>query len=112
MKYYHALYVSDALMLEKEIIKHKIERNEWQLNKYLIVLTKNEQNHLEFFDAVLLLQKAVSKEDLFVVGIADGQQGALELIRRITEEVYAETKGADIRKYLLQKQQEYEERSE
>lgn len=109
MKYYHALYLSDELALRKTEILHKIERGEWQLNKYLIVLTKNEQNHLEFFDSVLLIQKTFSKDDLFVVGIADGRSGALDLVRQITEEVYAETKGTDIRNYLLKKQQEYEE---
>ena len=111
MKYYHALYVSKELALRKTEIKHKIERREWQLNKYLIVLTRSEHNHLEFFDSVLLLQKAFSTEDLFIVGIADGHSGALEIIKRITEEVYLETGGTDIRNYILQKQQEYEESS-
>ena len=111
MRYYHALYVSQKLALRKTEIKHKIERGEWQLNKYLIVLTRNEQNHLEFFDSVLLLQKLFEKEDLFIVGIAEGHSGALEIIQKITEEVYRETGGTDIRNYILWKQQEYEESS-
>lgn len=111
MKYYYALYVSSELALRKTEILHKIERKEWQLEKYLIVLTKNEKNHLEVFNSVLLLQEAISGEDLFVIGIAEGHRGALELVRQITEEVYSETKGTDIRNYLLEKQREYEESS-
>ena len=50
----------------------------------------------------------MSKEDLFVVGIASGYDEALKLVKQITEEVYEETGRTDIRNYLLNKQQEYE----
>ena len=76
---------------------------------YLIALSKNDTNHLEIFDYVLLFQKAMSKDDLFVVGIAGGYAESLELVEKITQEVYDETSGVDIRNYILQKQREYEE---
>ena len=109
MKYYHNLYVSKELLGKKEEIIDKIEKNQWQLAKYLVVLTKNEQNHLEFFDSVLLIQDAIPKEDLFVIGIAAGYQGALEMIEEITREVYAATADVNIRGFLLDRQREYEE---
>ena len=109
MKYYHALYMSEELILKKAEIIEKIEKDKWQMEKYLIVLAKNENNHLEYFHSVLLLQKSISKDDLFVVGIANGEIGAMELVEKITQEVYDETKGTDIRKYILQKQKEFEE---
>lgn len=34
---------------------------------------------------------------------------ALELVEKIAQEVYDETKGTDIREYILRKQQEFEE---
>ena len=108
MKYYHALYLSEKLVSKKDTIIEKIEQDKWQIDKYLIVLTKDGRNHLEFYSAVMLLQKVFSKEDLFVVGIADGYGGALELVQQITQEVYDETQGTDIRGYLLNKQKEYE----
>ena len=111
MKYYHALYMSEELIRKKTEIIEKIENDKWQMETYLIVLAKNEMNHLEYFHSVLLLQKSVSKDDLLIVGIANGEQGAMELIEKITQEVYDETKGADIRGYILQKQKEYEERN-
>ena len=111
MKYYHALYMSDELVQKKAEIIEKIEKDKWQMEKYLIVLAKNEKNHLEYFHSVLLLQKSIVKDDLFVIGIANGELGAMELIEKITQEVYDETKGTDIRGFILQKQKEYEERN-
>ena len=110
MKYYHALYMSDELVQKKAEIIEKIEKDKWQMEKYLIVLAKNEKNHLEYFHSVLLLQKSIAKDYLFVIGIANGELGAMELIEKITQEVYDETKGTDIRGFILQKQKEYEER--
>ena len=109
MMYYHALYMSEELIQKKAEIIEKIENDKWQMETYLIVLAKNEINHLEYFHSVLLLQKSISKDDLFVVGIANGELGAMELIEKITQEVYDETKGTDIRNYILQKQKEFEE---
>ena len=109
MKYYHALYMSEELISKKTEILDKFENDKWQIEKYLIVLAKNEKNHLEFFNSVLLIQKSIKKDDLFVIGIANGEFGAMELIEKITQEVYDETGGTDIRNYLLQKQQKFEE---
>ena len=108
MKYYHALYMSDKLRSKRKKILEKIESGKWQLDKYLLVLSAKMNNQLEFYNSVLLLQEAMKQEDLLVVGIADGYDEALELVKQITEEVYERTQGTDIRAYLLERQQEYE----
>ena len=92
----------------KEIL-NKLECQETQLNKYLVVLSENSQTQLEIFDSILLIQKTFEMEDLLVVGIADGYDGALELVENLTQEVYDETKGTDIRNYILGKQRQFEE---
>ena len=109
MKYYYSLYMDEYVKENKEKIIKNMEKDKWQLEKYLIALTKNEANHLEIFNSVLLVQKAMLKEDLFIVGIASGYTESLELVEKITQEVYDETSGVDIRNYILQKQREYEE---
>lgn len=109
MKYYYALYMDEHIKEKQEIVLKNIESDKWQLEKYLIALTKNERNHLEIFNSVLLMQKSMSKDDLFVVGITSGYAEALEIIEKIAQEVYDKTGGADIRNYILQKQREYEE---
>ena len=101
-------YVKDR----KEEIINNLEQDKWQFEKYLIALTKNESNHLEIFHSVLLIQKTMPKEDLFVVGITNGYLEALELVEKIVQEVYDETGGTDIRKYILHQQREFEEGNE
>lgn len=109
MKYYCNLYMDEKTALKKDNIFAKLEQDEWQIEVYLIVLSKGEQNHLELYNSALLIQKAISKENLFVVGIAKGYDEVLELVEKITQEVYDETGGTDIRNYILKKQQEFEE---
>ena len=53
-----------------------------------------------------LLQPDFPKKDFFVVGIGKGFEETLELVEEITKEVYNKTKGADIRGYILKKEQE------
>lgn len=66
MKYYHNLYLSEGFHDKKDIIIEKLERRQIQLNKYLVVLTKSDVNHLEFFDSVLLKQNELSKRNYFL----------------------------------------------
>ena len=109
MKYYFKLYVDEKIKEKQTEVVEKITNNKRQLETYLITLTKNEANHLEIFNSLLLIQKAIEKEDLFVVGISSGYAKALELVEKITQEVYDETGGTNIRNYVLHKQREYEE---
>lgn len=110
MKYYHNLYLSENLVEKKDEMLYKLEHHKIQLNKYVIVLPKNGKNHLEFYDTVLLSQSFYKHQELFVVGIADGFEEALLLVKIIVQEVYDATKGADIRTYLLERQRAFEER--
>lgn len=109
MKIYHALYLEDGLESQKHEILEKIKARKWQFDKYLIVLSSNEANQLEFFHSVLLVQKSIRTESLFVVGIAKGYDGAAKLVQEIIQEVMDKTGKTDIRQYVLQSQQEYEE---
>ena len=79
MKYYFNLYWSEELVGKEKEILTKLGQEKVQLNKYLVVLTESDVNHLEFFDSVLLKQSLFNRDDLFVVGIAEGYTGALEL---------------------------------
>lgn len=101
------LYMDQKIVPKRKTIIEKLERDKWQLELYLIVLSKNEKNHLEIYNSALLLQKIISKEGILVVGLASGYQEAVNLVEKITMEVYDETKGTDIRNYILQKQKEF-----
>ena len=110
MKCYYDMYVSDELIEKKSQILQRIDKNQAQLNKYIIVLSKNEKNHLEFYDSILLMQNIFEKDSLFLIGIAEGYSGCTKLIEKITQEVLEQTGGTDIREYLMRKQKDFEER--
>lgn len=109
MKYYHNLYLDKYTTLKKKEIIRKIEEREWLMEIYVIVLSKNINNHLEIYNAAHFLQEGWRQQEEMLIGLASGYNEALELVENIVEEVYDNTKGTDIRNYILQKQQLFEE---
>lgn len=106
MKYYRHLYLSDGLEKKKNKIIRKLRDNKLQYDVYLVTLPETEQNQLEIYNSALFKQPDYPIRDLFVVGLAKGYESALELVEEITRTVYNETKGADIRSYILEKERE------
>lgn len=106
MKYYRYLYVTESTEKKKEKIIRKLEEGKFQPTVHVVVLPTNEKAHLEIYNSVLFLQPDFPNDDFFVVGLAKGYDEAVELVEEITQEVYNETKGADIRSYILKKEQE------
>lgn len=108
MKFYCDLYVSECWQEKKERIIKRLKQNRLQPQVYVIALSQGKQNHLEFFSSVLLKQHIVRDAGLFVVGIADGYDEALSIIAAVTDQIYKETADADIRRFILNRQEEYE----
>lgn len=110
MRYYRYLYWGGGLEEKKEKKKEKIirklEQGKLQVDIYVLTLAGNERNHLEIYPSALFLQPDFPNENFFVVGITKGYEDAVELVEEIAKEVYNETEGADIRSYILKKEQE------
>ena len=111
MKLYYNLYTNDSIREKKLQILSRIDKGEIVIGKFLVVLAKNEKNHLEFYDSAFVAQKVVEKEDLFVIGLADGYGGAVKIVETIVNEVLLMTGGTNIRAYLLEQQMEFEKRN-
>ena len=109
MKYYYNLYLDDYVASNKTEIIKKLENNEWQLEVYLIVLSSRIGDQLEIYNSSLLLQKSFRKEELLIVGITKGYNESLEVVEKIMQEVYDNTKGTDMKSYILNNQQIFEE---
>lgn len=109
MKYYFDLFLSEAYRQNEKNVIASLEKREFSIDQYLIILLKEGENHLEIFNSILLSQKIYDLNELFVVGIADGLFEAYEIVEKITQEVYNETGNTDIKGYLMQRQMEYEE---
>ena len=109
MKFYNKLYISDGLEKKKEKWIKKLKSGKWPLQAYILVLPDNVQNQLEFYSAAMLYQKYFYSDDIFIVGLAESYMEAIYLVEEIAREVFEKTGDADLRLYLLQQQQLYEE---
>lgn len=110
MRYYRDLYIGAGIEKKKEKIFRKLEENQFQLNTYLVVIPEQDKNQLEIYNAALLMQRSFVPKDLFVIGIAKGYEEAFALVEEIVEDVYRQTKTANVRAYIERKQKEQEER--
>jgi hypothetical protein len=106
MRYYKHLYLTEGLEKKKDRLIQKLEKNKLQYDIYLIALAEQADAQLEIYNSALFKQPGYPKLDLFVVGLAKGYDMALELVEEIVQNVYNETKGADIRSYILKKERE------
>ena len=106
MRYYRHLYMTENIRKKKDKIIRKLENGKFQPSVHVIVLAANEKVSLEIYNSILFLQPDFPNEDFFIIGITKGYDEAVELVEEITQEVYNETKGVDIRSYILKKEQE------
>lgn len=102
--FYCDLYVSKDLEIKKDKVLQKLKANSAQPFVYVITLAQGTQNNLEFYSSLLLKQHIYEDTPLFVVGIAKGYDGALDLIEHIVKEIYERTEDADIRSYIMERQ--------
>ena len=105
-KFFCDLYVSEGWEKKKLKLIKKLQKNKLQPSVYVITLSQGKQNHLEYYSSILLFENA----SLFIVGIANGYDGALSLIERIAEEAYEKTGEVNLRKFLLDRQEEFEKK--
>lgn len=105
MRYYKHLYLADGIKKKEKVIQ-KLEEKKLQMNIHVITLARNEKNQLEIYNSMVFLQPDFPHDDFFVVGLAKGYEDAVEMVEEIAWEVYNKTKGADIRSYILEREQE------
>ncbi len=108
IRLYCDLYVSECWQEKKEKIIKRLVDNRLQPQVYVITLAQGEQNYLEFFSSVLLKQRIYKETELFVVGIAAGYGEAVSMIKDMTERVYKETGDANVRQFIMMRQEEFE----
>ncbi len=106
MKYYKDLYIGEKLEKKKEKIISRLERGKLQNDIHVIVLPRETSNQLEIYNAALFLQPDFPNDDFFIIGIVKGYDSAIELVEEITQEVYNSRKDANIRTYILEREQE------
>nr|MBQ8252629.1 hypothetical protein [Lachnospiraceae bacterium] len=78
MYIYKELATDDACLKRKNRIIHKIRMNAGLVNVYLICLAGGNDS-FDIIDCSNLKQKGYPKENLYVIGMAEGKDSAIEL---------------------------------
>lgn len=108
MIWYDKLYVGESMIHKTNKVKWKIRHNAGQINIYVIALPSNQENLLDIIPSQELLQKGYPKKNLYIVGLAQGYDEAIQLAGTIVAEVYRHTGAFHVTEYLLQKRKERE----
>lgn len=84
-----------------KVLGHVVKKK-FSFDTYLITLPSNNSNILDIYSANVLLQPHFKKKciQIYVVGIAKGRDEAYGLVRDIVDEVYKNTGGFNISRYL------------
>ena len=100
MNIYKDIYLSDSLIKNKRKIISNIKKNKIMLGKYIITLPVGNYGILEIYPYIVLMQKIYQESDVFVIGVADSMEDAVDITRNIVTEWYNMTAAFDIKEYL------------
>lgn len=101
MKFYRNLYVGSTVT-DVNRVKRKLKMNAGQISVFVIALCKS-RDQLEIYHCALLQQRYYKKNPPYIIGIANGYEEALEIVKQIVEETYRQNGDCDLKKYLLDK---------
>lgn len=99
MKFYKNLYVGDTIS-NPDKIKRKLKKHAKLLKVYVIVYVE-EDRRLEIYHSLMLQQPYYRENPPYVVGIANSQEEANEVICQIAQEAVGRTGRADLVNYLF-----------
>lgn len=104
MYFYKNLYVGSSIE-DPEEVKRKLRKGEGQFWIYVIALSPSVPgpgaNQLEIMHSANLLQPYYKAYPPYIIGIAEGREEAVELVRDLVQEAYEHTGSADVRQYLF-----------
>ena len=100
MRFAVNLYTTEKTKKMLPRIKHKLRTRRLQPGIWLITIASNEKNLLDLFHSIHYMQPMFEKMNPDIVGIAESQDAAKELLVQITEDLYKETGRFDVRAYF------------
>ena len=95
------LYCDSYMEKRAAKMKRRLERGKVTLACYCIALPSNRENLLDIICANELLFDYYRQQNRVILGLALGRDSAVEVARRIVEDVCRETGGFDIESFLM-----------
>lgn len=101
-KLFKELYTNDLSPKKVKRYRSRLEQGKPALSLYLIALPLTGQGILEIYPYTSLLQKHYkeSSQSMYVLGMADSYDDALELTRQMIENMYKKTGGFSVRDFV------------
>lgn len=81
-------------------IKKKLNSGKLVPGIYLLTLSENPYNLMDIIPAAMLFQKSFYGICPKIIGMAKGKEEALEMVRRLIDEMYTETGTFAIAEYI------------
>lgn len=106
MRYYRYLYVSEEIEQKKKKILRNLKQGRYRPGLHLILLSDLGSNQLEIISSIYFFQSVYARKECLVVGIAGNYEEALELVEKISQEVYDNTGEMMIRDYIKKRERE------
>lgn len=101
INYHHRLYVGNSISASKlNKLKKRLEKTPHLCDAYLITISRNPSDQLEFFTAKQLVQKYYSQYPVYVIGIASDYEEAMTLIEKIVQECLQSRRDCALKEYL------------
>lgn len=91
MVWYDHLYMGEKAKRHRFSIIQNIRQKKIRPGIYVITPPSNGNNVLDIYPAAVLFQEYYERQDLLILGIADGRRDALRLAGRIVGEMYEKT---------------------
>lgn len=100
MHWYNHLYVGDKAKKRRFSIIQGIRAGKLQPDVYVITPPQNGNNILDIYPSAVLLLPPYRDEDFQVLGIAVTYWEALEVVRRMVDDMYQRTGGFCLEAFL------------
>ena len=100
MRFAVNLYTTEKTKKMLPRIMRKIRSRKLQPGIWILTIASNEQNLLDIFHSIHYMQPMFEKINPDIVGIAESEDAAKELLIQITEDIYRETGCFDVRSYF------------
>ena len=100
MRWARNLYTTEKTRKKLPRIMHKVRKNQIQQGVWLVTIASNEQNLLDIFHSIFYIQPVHRMMNPDIVGIAESEEAAKELVLEITKDVYEQNGNFDVRTYF------------
>lgn len=102
LTYHPNLYLGESINAQKlDKIKRKLEKKPLLSGVFVLALSKNPKDQLEFYAARELVQRYYEKNPPCVVGLAGSYEEAMGLVERLAQDCLRARGDCALKEYLI-----------